>query len=92
MNFLDYKDELEKHGYVVTEENVTTRMGDVLAATDPYGQMWCVDSKVDEILTMKKVRARTDKGHFVKDDPTTSENEAWTTKVAKKVTKSKGKK
>jgi hypothetical protein len=54
--------------------------------------MWCVDSKVDEILTMKKVRARTDKGHFVKDDPTTPENEAWTTKVAKKVTKSKGKK
>jgi len=92
MNFLDHKDELEKHGYVVTEENVTTRMGDVLAAIDPYGQMWCVDSKVDEILTVKKVRARTDKGHFVKDDPTTPENEAWTTKVVKKVTKSKGKK
>jgi hypothetical protein len=92
MNFLDYKDELEKNGYVVTEENVTTRMGDVLAANDPYGQMWCVDSKVDEILTTKKVRARTDKGHFVKDDPSTPENEAWTTKVAKKVTKSKGKK
>ena len=92
MNFLDYKDELEKNGYVVTEENVTTRMGDVLASTDPYGQMWCVDSKVDEILTTKKVRARTDKGHFVKDDPSTPENEAWTTKAVKKVTKSKGKK
>ena len=92
MNFLDYKDELEKNGYVVTEENVTTRMGDVLAANDPYGQMWCVDSKVDEILTTKKVRARTDKGHFVKDDPSTPENEAWTTKAVKKVTKSKGKK
>ena len=92
MNFLDYKDELEKNGYVVTEENVTTRMGDVLAANDPYGQMWCVDSKVDEILTTKRVRARTDKGHFVKDDPSTPENEAWTTKAVKKVTKSKGKK
>lgn len=29
------------------------------------------------------VRARDDKGHFVKDDPTTPENEAWV--EAKKV-------
>lgn len=33
-----------------------------------------------------KVRARNDKGHYVKDDPDTPENEAWTTKVVKKVT------
>lgn len=25
----------------------------------------------------RKVRARTDDGHFVKDDPATPENEAW---------------
>lgn len=25
----------------------------------------------------KKVRARTEDGHFVKDDPATPENEAW---------------
>jgi hypothetical protein len=37
-----------------------------------------------------QVRARNDKGHYVKDDPSTPDvNEAWTTKVVKKV---KGKK
>jgi len=33
----------------------------------------------------EKVRARNDKGHYIKDDPTTPENEAWTTKMVKKV-------
>jgi len=33
---------------------------------------------------IKKVRARNGKGHFVKDDPTTSENEAWVEKPAPK--------
>ena len=32
----------------------------------------------------EKVRARDDKGHFVKDDPDTPENEAWTEKKPKK--------
>ena len=33
-----------------------------------------------------KVRARNEKGHYVKDDPSTPDvNEAWTTKVVKKV-------
>ena len=36
-----------------------------------------------------EVRARNEKGHYIKDDPTTPENEAWTTKMVKKV---KGKK
>jgi hypothetical protein len=92
MKFLDYKTVLEEHGYLVTEEAVTTRLGDVLAAFDPYGDYWCSDGKVQEILsskvtavktekkkTGKKVRARTEKGYFVKDDPNTPENEAWTT-------------
>ncbi len=90
MNFLDYKESLEEHGYLVTEEGVTTRMGDVLAANDPYGSYWCSDGKVQELLSEPlKVRARTAKGHFVKDDPATPENEAWTTKVNKKVSSKK---
>jgi hypothetical protein len=35
------------------------------------------------------VRARNDKGHYIKDDPSTPENEAWTTKVKKAVTPKK---
>lgn len=84
MKFLDYKTALEDQGYTVTKDIVTTRLGDVLAGFDPYGSVWCVDSKVNEILNsdvkVETVRARTDKGHFVKDDPTTPENEAWVTK------------
>lgn len=86
MNFEDYKDPLEECGYLVTPENVTTKMGDVLAALDPYGSYWCIDSNVQAILASvvtTKVRARTTSGHFVKDDPTTPENEAWTTKTIK---------
>ncbi len=43
----------------------------------------------DEEMEEVEVRARNDKGHYIKDDPDTPENEAWTTKMVKKV---KGKK
>ena len=33
---------------------------------------------------VEKVRARTAKGHFVKDDPSTPENEAWVKKPVKR--------
>ena len=39
--------------------------------------------------TVETVRARDEKGHYIADDPATPENEAWTTKLVKKV---KGKK
>ena len=37
----------------------------------------------------KKVRARNDDGTLKADDPSTPENEAWTTKVVKKATSRK---
>ena len=43
------------------------------------------DDEMEEV----EVRARNEKGHYIKDDPDTPENEAWTTKMVKKV---KGKK
>ncbi len=36
-------------------------------------------------IATKKVRARNAKGHFIADNPDTPENEAWVTKVVKKV-------
>ena len=42
-------------------------------------------SVVDEEMEEVKVRARNEKGHYIKDDPDTPENEAWTTKMVKKV-------
>jgi len=42
-------------------------------------------SVVDEEMEEVTVRARNEKGHYIKDDPDTPENEAWTTKMVKKV-------
>ncbi len=39
----------------------------------------------DEEMEEVAVRARNEKGHYIKDDPDTPENEAWTTKMVKKV-------
>ena len=39
-----------------------------------------------EVEETEMVRARNDKGHYISDDPNTPENEAWTTKVVKKIT------
>ena len=93
MKFLDYKAELESNGYFVTVDNITTARGDVLAAHDSYGSYWCVDPAVQEILSspvvVEKVRSRTTAGHFVKDDPATPQNEAWTTKITKPASKKK---
>ena len=39
-----------------------------------------------EVEETEMVRARNDKGHYISDDPDTPENEAWTTKIVKKIT------
>tara|TARA_B100001939_G_scaffold348023_1_gene372033 strand:+ start:957 stop:1184 length:228 start_codon:yes stop_codon:yes gene_type:complete len=38
----------------------------------------------EEESEVEMVRARNEKGHYIKDDPTTPENEAWTVKKKKK--------
>ena len=42
---------------------------------------------IEEVEETEMVRARNDKGHYIYDDPTTPENEAWTTKIIKKLVK-----
>ena len=42
---------------------------------------------IEEVEETEIVRARNDKGHYIADDPTTPENEAWTTKIIKKLVK-----
>ena len=39
-----------------------------------------------EVEETEMVRARNEKGHYISEDPNTPENEAWTTKVVKKIT------
>ncbi len=40
----------------------------------------------EEIEETEMVRARNERGHYIADDPDTPENEAWTTKLVKKIT------
>ena len=71
------------------DNKVLNHMGDVLGEFI-RGEWHTKDANVLEFIKEQeqgeKVRARDKKGHYVKDDPSTPENEAWTTK------KSKGKK
>jgi hypothetical protein len=78
-------------------DRVISRMGDVLA--EKINGEW--ETKDPEVLSFiestqvetKKVRARNEKGQLMADDPSTPDvNEAWTTKVIKKVTRKKTKK
>ena len=51
-----------------------------------------LEQVLDKATTeIKKVRARNKKGHFVKDDPNTPENEAWVEKKESEVYKPKRK-
>ena len=81
MKFTDWKDALEACGYVVADDVVTTKRGDVLAGKDPYGGYYVNDSRVQDILskpvsllskakvvveeTLEMVRARDASGSFI---------------------------
>ena len=77
-------------GYIVVNmgQHVEDINKNVVASKDADGNWVTEIEKIKTILAPTetvKVRARNDKGHYVKDDPDTPENEAWTTKVIKKV-------
>ena len=42
---------------------------------------------VEEVVTEEPVRARDERGHFIADDPSTPENEAWVGGVAPKTSR-----
>jgi 16S rRNA C967 or C1407 C5-methylase (RsmB/RsmF family) len=44
-------------------------------------------SKAPKYLSGKKVRARTESGEFIADDPTTEKNEAWVSFSANDINK-----
>ena len=77
-------------GYIVVNmgQHVEDINKNVVASKDADGNWVTEIEKIKTILAPTetvKVRARNDKGHYVKDDPDTPENEACTTKVVKKV-------
>ena len=82
-------------GYIVVNmgQHVEDINKNVVASKDADGNWVTEVAKLQTILTATetvKVRARNDKGQLMGDDPSTPDvNEAWTTKVVKKI---KGKK
>jgi len=89
--FTENKTKLEKHGYTVIDENtVAGPNGQPIAGMDAYGQIWYKEEAVEVLCSSpvveetELVRARNNKGHYIKDDPSTPENEAWTTKKKNK--------
>jgi len=42
---------------------------------------------VEEVVVEEPVRARDESGHFIADDPSTPENEAWVSGVAPKTSR-----
>jgi len=61
--------------------------GDWVSKDDSVSIFTILDFVKDaEVEETEMVRARNEKGHYIADDPNTPENEAWTTKIVKKVT------
>lgn len=68
------------------EDMVVNSRGDVMAQKS-HGEWLTKEQDVLDWISenTEKVRARNSKGHYIKDDPTTPENEAWVTKIKKKI-------
>ena len=106
--FTDNKSNLEAKGFVVQDDNTVLGLnGQPEAGMDAYGQLWFKDEAIEAICNTvdvpvvveevpvveeELVRARNENGHFIKDDPETEVNEAWTTKIIKKIRPKKKKK
>ena len=76
------------HGQHVEDVNKN-----IVVSKDANGNYVTDIPEIQEILgEVKKVRARNKKGQLMADDPSTPDvNEAWTTKIIKKVTRKKKK-
>jgi len=93
--FKDNKSSLEAKGFVVQDDNtVLGANGQPAAGRDAYGQLWFKEEGIEAICNSVEVapdpveeelvRARNKSGHYIKDDPETEVNEAWTSKKKNK--------
>lgn len=89
-----FEKRLAVFGYFIKGPHVVNFRGDVVGSMNPYGGFESKDAKFLDALTKcmaveeeekpakkapaKKKRARTQKGKFIADDPSTPDvNEAW---------------
>ena len=80
-------------GYFVVNhgQHVEDTNKNIVVSKDANGNYVTEIPEIQKILgKVKKVRARNKKGQLMADDPSTPDvNEAWTTKIVKKVTRKK---
>jgi len=62
--------------FVVEKEGVRAEAGEVLDLPDKIAKALIKNNAAEKVDTKMK-RARTKDGKFIKDDPSTVENEAW---------------
>ena len=94
MYFSTHRKQLRAAGFAIIDNNVVDEHNHIVAGIGPYSDVWSKSEAVDIIMSLPPdeeevevlVRARDEKGAFIADDPATPDvNEAWVTKVAKKV-------
>jgi len=81
--------EVEKEKKIATRQREESSDNKLQHQKASVGGVSAKASGGDSIGGVEKVRARTGKGHFVKDDPNTPENEAWVEKTPKASAKKK---
>tara|TARA_R110002020_G_scaffold148594_1_gene324482 strand:+ start:186 stop:485 length:300 start_codon:yes stop_codon:yes gene_type:complete len=93
----EQEEAIESLGYIVMGNTVIdSNKAVVMDKPDRDGGFITEVPELEALMSgtaeVETVRARDEKGHYIADDPDTPENEAWTTKVVKKVTSKKKKK
>ena len=81
--------EVEKEKKIATRQREESSDNKLQHKQASVGGVSAKASSGDSTGGVEKVRARTKKGHFVKDDPNTPENEAWVEKPKKAPAKKK---
>ena len=81
--------EVEKEKKIATRQREESSDNKLQHKQASVGGVSAKASSGDSTGGVEKVRARTKKGHFVKDDPSTPENEAWVEKPKKAPAKKK---
>jgi len=81
--------QVEKEKKVATRQREESENNKLQHKQVSVGGVSAKASSGDSTGGVEKVRARTKKGHFVKDDPNTPENEAWVEKPKKAPAKKK---
>ena len=76
--------EVEKEKKIATRQREESADNKLQHKQASVGGVSAKASRGESTGGVEKVRARTKKGHFVKDDPNTPENEAWVEEKPKK--------